>query len=113
MRITQPHASLLEHRTDGGGANAELLADDSQRVAADVELSGLIDELWRQLLAGAQGGSSPSQVPDDGVPVRAELASQLVGRRAEAIELQHLAQLTRGQATGHPVVTGRYGADLR
>jgi len=72
------------------GSEADLLADKSERMALGVEPLDLFSELGRQLLARTQPDSAITQVPGNGVPVGAELASQLVCREAAVVELDHL-----------------------
>ncbi len=113
MRIAQLHPRSFQRIANGSRREANLLANGSEGVIVRVELLRLFGEFRGQLLAGAQGDAATPEMAGDGVAVGAELARVRVGGVAQFVEFQRLLLLIRGQATGHAVVTGRYGPDLR
>jgi hypothetical protein len=113
MCITQLHACSPERIANGGGGQADLLANSSEGVTIRIKPLGLLSQLRGQLLAGAQLDTALTQVPGDGMAVGAELASELVCGLAEAIELQRLVQFIGAQSAGHTVAGRCRGADLR
>jgi hypothetical protein len=113
MGITKLYTGAREGLADGCGAEAELLANDGQRVAVDVEPLRLLGEFRRYLLPLTQPDALVPQMPSDGVTVGPKLASKLVCGHAEAIQLDQLVQLGGIEATGHTVVARGWRPDLR